>query len=120
KDVDFNRDVRPILAANCVRCHGHDDKARKAGLRLDTRAGAIRELKSGSRAVVPGRPDRSELYQRITSQVESERMPPARTGKRLSANDAAVLKRWIEQGAPYDRHWAYIKPVRPAVPDVHD
>ncbi len=119
KALDFTREVRPILAARCFQCHGHDDKVRKDGLRLDVRDGATKELKDGSRAIVPGKPDDSELYQRITAD-DSSVMPPAKAGKRLTKEEVAVLKRWIEQGAPYAQHWAYVKPVRPAVPAVHD
>ncbi len=116
--VDFNRDVRPILA-RCFQCHGPDDKALKAGLRLDLQATAIQKLRSGARAVVPGKPADSELLRRVRAD-EDEIMPPPKVGKRLSAEEIATLQRWIEQGAPYAQHWAYVKPVRPNPPAVRD
>jgi mono/diheme cytochrome c family protein len=118
--IDYVRDVRPILAGKCFQCHGADDKVRKAGLRLDTRDGATKELKRGRLAVVPGNPAKSQMLLRVASDDDGEVMPPANLGKRLSKAEVAVLKRWIEQGAPYPQHWAYLKPVRPSVPDVPD
>jgi hypothetical protein len=118
--IDFNRDIRPLLTGRCFQCHGPDDKVRKAGLRLDTRDGAVQELRSGNQAVVPGKPGESALLARITSDDGSLLMPPAKVGKRLSDQEVALLRRWIEQGAPYAQHWAYVKPVRPAVPAVRD
>jgi hypothetical protein len=118
--VDFNRDVRPVLAANCFACHGPDAGQRKAGLRLDTRRGATVALEGGAHAVVPGLPRESELVRRIAAEDPSERMPPARTGKRLSPAEVALLARWIGEGAPYAEHWAYARPVRPPLPDVRD
>jgi hypothetical protein len=119
KPLDFSREVRPILAGKCLQCHGPDDKVRKAGLRLDVRDAATRELKDGSRAIVPGKPEESELYLRITAD-DSSVMPPRKAGKPLTKEEVAILKRWIAQEAPYAQHWAYVKPVRPAVPVVHD
>jgi hypothetical protein len=119
KAVDFNRDVRPILSAKCFQCHGPDDKVRKAGLRLDRRDGATAANRKGRHAVVAGKPDASELYRRITAD-QDEVMPPARIGKRLSPQEVNTLKRWIEQGAAYAQHWAYVKPVRPELPAVKD
>jgi Protein of unknown function (DUF1553)/Protein of unknown function (DUF1549)/Planctomycete cytochrome C len=118
--VDFTRDVRPILAGKCFSCHGADDKVRKAMLRLDTREGALAPARSKKAAIVPGSPDKSELLARLTSEDDGERMPPVKTGKPLSGHEIDLLRRWIAQGAPYTLHWAYIKPVRPAVPEVHD
>jgi hypothetical protein len=118
--IDYTRDVRPILAGKCFQCHGADDKVRKAGLRLDTRQGATKELKRGRVAIVPGNPAKSQLLTRVTSDDDGEVMPPANLGKRLSKEEIAVLKRWIEQGAPYAQHWAYLKPVRSPVPEVPD
>jgi hypothetical protein len=113
--VDYTRDVRPILANSCLLCHGPDPSARKGELRLDTREGALADL-GGHAAVVPGKPEQSELLKRIASKDRDELMPPPKHGKRLSDRDAGILKRWIEQGAPYQRHWAFVKPARPAVP----
>ena len=118
--VDFDREVRPILAANCFKCHGPDDAVRKAGLRLDVRTRAIQELKSGHRAIVPGDPAKSELIARVTNRDPAAVMPPAKVGKRLSDKDVATLKKWIEQGAEYSLHWSYVKPVRSPLPDVRE
>jgi hypothetical protein len=120
KEVDYTRDVRPILAGKCLQCHGPDDKVRKAGLRLDSRDGATKTLADGKAAIVPGQIAKSELYQRITSKDPTHAMPPAKLGKPLLPEEIAVLKRWIEQGAPFPKHWAYVKPARPAVPTVND
>src|SRR5258708_38150164 len=92
-DADFSRDVRPILAKHCFKCHGPDDKARKAKLRLDVREGALRGGGSGERAIVPRKPDESEMGRRIFATEESERIPPAATKKPLSERDKQVLRR---------------------------
>ena len=97
--VDFNREVRPVLAESCYRCHGPDRARRKAGLRLDTAEGATADLGDGKRAVVPGRPDQSELIRRITSADEARRMPPPRSGHKLTPGQIGALRRWVEQGA---------------------
>ncbi len=110
--IDFNRDVRPILSNTCFACHGPDEKQRKGGLRLDIREGAIKS------AVVPGEPDTSELVKRVGSGDPDEMMPPRKSGKKLTAREIDILKRWVKQGAGYAAHWAYVKPVRPAVPDI--
>jgi hypothetical protein len=115
--VDFTRDIRPILANNCLLCHGPDPASRKADLRLDLREGALADL-GGHAAIVPGKPDQSELFKRITHADPGELMPPAKTGKKLTPAQVALLRKWIEQGAPYAKHWAFVKPVRPAVPAV--
>ena len=115
--VDFNREVRPILASNCFICHGPDEKERKAKMRLDTRDGAIRD-NDGVRAIVPGKPDDSELIKRIITSEKDDLMPPAKSGKKLSAKEIDTLRRWIAQGAPYAQHWAYVKPVKTPLPDV--
>ena len=116
--VDFNHDVRPILSNKCFACHGPDEGTLEAGLRLDDRAIATAPLPSGVVAIVPGKPDKSELLARITAEDESLRMPPAEFGKPLSAAEIATLRKWIEQGAEYAVHWAYSPPRRPAVPPV--
>jgi hypothetical protein len=117
--VDFIRDIRPILANHCLLCHGPDAAGRKADLRLDLREGAVL-VREGKAAIVPGKPDQSELYLRVTTKDRDDIMPPAKTGKKLTKNDIDLLKRWIEQGAPYAKHWAFVKPERPAVPDIKD
>ena len=118
--VDYVREVRPILSRHCFQCHGPDDAARKGDLRLDERDGATGELPTGSRAVVPGKPTESELIERITSTDESLAMPPRSIGKPLTEREVEVLRRWISQGAPFARHWAYSKPNRPRLPVVSD
>jgi len=116
--VDFNRDVRPILSNNCFACHGPDEAALSAELRLDKPEAATTALPSGAVAIVPGKPNESELLARITAADDSLRMPPAEFGKRLSPADIATLRKWIEQGAQYAVHWSYNPPQRPAVPRV--
>jgi hypothetical protein len=111
--IDFNRDVRHILSNNCFQCHGPDEKVRKADLRLDTERGA-------NSVVVKGKPDESELIKRITAGEDDGMMPPRKTGKKLTATEIDTLKRWVAQGAPYAKHWSYVKPVRPALPEVKD
>src|SRR5690242_3827173 len=113
KPVGFARDVRPILSDNCFACHGPDDKARKAGLRLDTQEGAFGETESGARAVVPGKPEESELIARIESKDPDQQMPPKSSHKQLTAEQIATLRRWVEQGATWTRHWAFRPPVKP-------
>ena len=115
--LDFNRDIRPILSANCFACHGPDEQTRKADRRIDTRDGALEDI-DGYRAIVPGKPDESELVVRLFAEDKTEVMPPAKTGKKLSDKEKATLKKWIEQGAPYAKHWAYVPPVKGPVPDV--
>ena len=118
--IDFNREIRPILSNKCFACHGPDDGKRQAGLRLDDAKVATAALESGAIAIVPGKLENSELIQRITSTDESERMPPAESGKTLSAEEIAALREWIKQGAHYATHWSYVKPVRtvpPAAPE---
>jgi mono/diheme cytochrome c family protein len=114
KKVSFVRDIQPIFAAHCYACHGQDVK--KAGLRLDTKDGALGKLKDGATAVVPGKPAESELVARIFSDAPSERMPPPKAGKDLSANEKDLLKRWIEEGAEFKPHWAFEVPTRPKLP----
>ena len=104
--IDFTRDVRPILVDRCFQCHGPDDKARKAGLRLDDRDSALKTLKSGSVAIVAGHADKSELVARLGTDDESQVMPPKKVGKPLSAREKEILTRWVQQGAPYTRHCA--------------
>jgi hypothetical protein len=118
--VRFNRDIRPILAENCLRCHGSDARLRKGNLRLDTDEGARAELKPGRFAIVPGDVSRSRLVTRVSSENPAERMPPPDSGKTLTARQIALLKRWIEQGAGWEPHWAYLPAVEPPVPDVPD
>ncbi|MFO0845071.1 MAG: PSD1 and planctomycete cytochrome C domain-containing protein [Gemmataceae bacterium] len=113
--LDYNRDVRPILRDACFACHGPDAKQRKADLRLDQRDAAVRHG-----ALVPGKSGESEVYQRLVTDEKAKRMPPAKFGKSLSPDQVATLKRWIDEGASYAEHWAYVPPRRPALPTVQD
>jgi len=107
--VDFNFDVSPLLSDRCFRCHGPDEKARKAKLRLDVpeAAYALRDENTGKRAVVPGHPERSELYRRITTDDPDDQMPPAKSNLSLSAGEKELLRRWIAEGGEYKPHWAF-------------
>jgi Protein of unknown function (DUF1553)/Protein of unknown function (DUF1549)/Concanavalin A-like lectin/glucanases superfamily/Planctomycete cytochrome C len=113
--LEFNRDIRPILADNCFACHGPDSAARKAGLRLDQRDVAI-----GAKAIIPGKPGESAVVTRINSHDDDELMPPPRTKKSLTAAQKDLLKRWIAEGAEYQPHWSFIAPKRPELPGVKD
>ena len=118
--IDYNWDVRPILSEYCFRCHGPDEKARRANLRLDQADSAYAALtgRVERHAVVPGKPDESEMIRRLTHQTPALRMPPAVTNKVVGAEQIETLRQWIAQGAQYKPHWAYITPVKPAVPQV--
>jgi len=118
RPLDFNRDIRPLLSDRCFACHGPDDKERKAGLRLDHRDQAVRPAKSGALAIVPGKPDESELIKRLVTHDNDDRMPPEKTGKTLNPEQINLFRRWIAQGAPYREHWSFIRPERPPVPNT--
>ncbi len=109
--VEFNRDVRPILSDNCFLCHGPDKGRRKAGLRLDLRDEALK-----AEAFVPNKPNESELVARILSTDPDEMMPPPKSNKKLDARQKEILKRWVAQGAAYQQHWSYEKPVKAQIP----
>ena len=115
---DFTREVRPILSRHCFKCHGPDDLARKGGLRLDVRDDALRAGKSGALAIVPGDTARSEFIKRIETKDADDLMPPPEAKMPLSAEQKAVLKRWIQSGAEYQLHWAFEGPHKPAPPAV--
>lgn len=117
----FARDVRPILARYCFKCHGPDDGQRQGGLRLDVRDSAVKAADSGKLAIVPGRPQASELIRRIQLPDDSdERMPPRSTKLELSAEQRDILQRWIAAGAEYQPHWAFVAPKHPPLPSVRD
>ena len=118
--IDFSRDVRPILSENCFTCHGPDEAKRKSGLRLDNKDDAFKPAKSGETAIVPGQPEASELVKRVLAADEDEHMPPKKSGKTLKPEQIAVLKKWIAEGAEYRGNWAFIKPERPAVPEIRN
>lgn len=119
-EVDFNRDVRPILSKNCYACHGPDAAHRAGKFRLDERESAVRRRRDGSAPIVPGDAAKSLLLTRVTAAEVTERMPPKETGNSLTAAQIDTLRRWIEQGAPYAEHWAFVKPRCPPLPSVRD
>jgi hypothetical protein len=107
EQLSYNRDIRPILSDNCFACHGPDESHQEGGLRLDVREIAVRPADSGDVAIVAGDPDASELIVRIDSEDESMRMPPPDSGHRLTASQRHRLRRWIAEGAEYEKHWAF-------------
>src|SRR6516164_1575104 len=108
--IDYSRQVRPILSANCFQCHGPDDKVRKSGLRLDLPESVIRGGNSGEPAVVPGKPRESQLITRLTAKHDEGLMPPVASKKKLTPQQIELLTQWVEQGASFKIHWAYLKP----------
>lgn len=118
--TELARQAQSILAEHCFQCHGQDAGQRQAGLRLDQRDSALLRLESGRTAIVPERAGDSELIRRVESNDSDVVMPPAETKRRLTADQKQVLRRWIIEGATYAGHWAYQKPVRPAVPPTQN
>ncbi len=116
--VSFNRDIRPIMSDTCFHCHGFDAKSRKGGLRLDVRDEALKAGKSGAIAIVPGKPDESEVIKRLFTKDEDELMPAKESHKTLSAAQKELFRRWIAQGAVYQAHWAYTPLAPVAVPTM--
>ena len=117
--IDFNLHIKPVLSDRCFSCHGPDQNALKADLRLDLEEGALRKkLKSGGHAFVSGNIGKSEAFSRITSTNDEEKMPPAESGLILSAREVAMIAKWIDQGAEYKPHWAFIPPKAPRLPKV--
>ncbi|QJX00657.1 DUF1553 domain-containing protein [Frigoriglobus tundricola] len=113
--IEYNRDVRPILAENCFSCHGPDSAARKAGLRLDLREDAVT-----MKAIVPGKPTESEMIRRLVTDDASELMPPVKSNKKLKPEQIELLKKWVASGAEYQAHWSFLTPTRPKPPEVKD
>lgn len=122
EQIVYNLHVKPILSDRCFSCHGPDPNTREAGLRLDTEAGAYQSLQGSwiKQAVFPGNPGRSGLYHRIISEEPDQQMPPPESNLSLSAQEKAILIRWIEQGAVYQPHWAYIPPQKASLPKPID
>ncbi|WP_459449826.1 PSD1 and planctomycete cytochrome C domain-containing protein [Aquirufa ecclesiirivi] len=116
--VDYNYHIRPILSDRCFKCHGPDANKREANLRLDTPEGAYAAFKDNAKAhaIVPGNPEASELMARITAKDTSQRMPPMKSNLTLSPHEIELLEKWIEQGAKYKPHWAFIAPKTPEIP----
>lgn len=112
----YNRDIRPILSDKCLSCHGFDPKHRKADLRLDVPEGAYAKNSDGVVGIKPGSPAESEVWKRIISTEKDKVMPPPESHKNLSTEEKDLLRKWIEAGAPYEKHWAFVLPVRPQVP----
>jgi hypothetical protein len=120
--IDYNLHIRPILSDRCFKCHGPDARQRKANLRLDTPEGAYAGLKDSpsQHAIVPGSPDQSFVYVRIASTDTAEVMPPPSSNLKLTTDEIATIKKWIQQGAKYKPHWAFIPPKKVALPEVSD
>ena len=116
--LEFNRDIRPILAEKCFQCHGQDAKKRKGGLRLDVQEFAFGKAESGDLAIVPGHPELSEVITRIFSTDKDELMPPPKAHRSISPEEKSNLKRWISEGAKYQAHWSFIAPVKVTLPQV--
>jgi hypothetical protein len=119
RQVDFQREIRPILSDACFHCHGPDKNTRLMGLRLDTREGAFETRKTGT-VIVPGKPDASLLYRRIVHASDASRMPPPSSKKAVSAEQKALIRKWIEQGANWKEHWSFAAPSRPVPPKVRN
>jgi hypothetical protein len=110
--ITYNRHIRPLLADNCFLCHGPDSGTRKVDLRLD-----VPEIAYARKAIVPGKPEESLLIHHIFSTKPDQVMPPPETHKTLSSDEKELFRAWIAQGAKYEKHWAYIPPEKPAVPE---
>ena len=115
--ISFNRDIRPIFSDICFTCHGPDASKVKGGLRLDSKDAAMKGGESGV-AIVPGKPEQSEVFKRLTTHDAEDIMPPKKFGKTLSAEQIETVRRWIAEGAEYQGHWAFLKVERPAVPQI--
>ena len=117
EEIDFNFHIRPILSNNCYTCHGPDPSSRKAGLRLDNFEGATAKLETGHYAILPHKPHKSKILSRVSSTDPEVMMPPPEAKKTLSAREVALLEKWIEQGAEFKPHWAFIPPTISELPD---
>ncbi len=114
--VSFSRDIRPVMSDTCFKCHGPDDKTRKGKLRLDVREEALKAGKSGKVALIPGKPEKSEIIARLFTANTDDVMPPADSHKTISAAQKELFRRWVAEGAKYSGHWAFEPPALPAVP----
>ena len=113
--IQFNRDIRPILSENCFYCHGQDASHREAKLRLDERDDATRD-RDGFFVIAPGKPEESELIARLLSKDPEEQMPPPNANKHVTPEQTALLRRWIAEGATYEKHWSFVAPDRAPLP----
>ena len=118
--LDFDRDIRPILSDNCFSCHGPDEKARMANLRLDVPDGGAYSKRGEYQIVVPGDSKASRLFQRVSAADKATRMPPPGATRMLAAPQIALIQDWIDQGAKWQVHWAFVAPTRVAPPEVQD
>jgi Protein of unknown function (DUF1553)/Protein of unknown function (DUF1549)/Concanavalin A-like lectin/glucanases superfamily/Planctomycete cytochrome C len=118
--IEFNQDIRPILSDKCFTCHGPDKARRMMNLRFDVEAGAKQDLGGGQFAIVPGDPAKSLMIQRITATDPARRMPPVSSGRTLTEHEIALIRAWIEQGAKWEKYWAFVPPKRPELPKVND
>ncbi|NBB19643.1 DUF1553 domain-containing protein [Runella sp. CRIBMP] len=118
--VSYNFDIRPILSDKCLTCHGPDANKRQAGLRLDDPESAFQALKEhpSAHAIVAGEPQLSEVFLRITTKDTAKLMPPPASNLKLSSHEIALIEKWIKQGAKYEKHWAFVAPKKPALPEV--
>ena len=119
KPIDFDRQIRPILSDTCFACHGPDEKQRMANLRLDETEGLFVD-RGGYKIIIPGSSAQSKLYQKISSKDDAVRMPPVFSNRKLTDQQIELIKQWIDQGAKWERHWAWLAPKRPVVPELQD
>ncbi len=120
QQIDYNFDIKPILSDRCYACHGPDEGARKADLRLDKQEGLFSELENGRQPIQPGNPKASEVYRRITAEDPDYRMPPPSSNLELSSKEIALIRKWIKQGGEWKPHWAFIPVERPSLPPVEN
>ena len=116
--VDFNRQIRPILSDNCFTCHGPDEQQRQANLRLDTKRGTFSD-RGGYQIIVPGNSASSKLFQKISHKNDVFRMPPPVAERKLTTEQIDMIRRWIDEGAKWEEHWAFVSPKRSVFPDVN-
>jgi hypothetical protein len=119
EDLRFNRDIRPILSENCFFCHGQDPKHREADLRLDQRDEAIKD-NDGVFAIIPGHPEKSEILKRMVSHDADDQMPPPESNRKVTPAQIELIRRWIAQGAPYEKHWSFVPPEKASAPKLND
>src|SRR5690606_33014157 len=121
-DVSYNLHIRPILSDNCFACHGPDANKREAGLRLDLAEEAYKSLKENpdAHAIVPGSPKSSEAFLRMITEDSSLMMPPPESNLQLTEREIRLIRKWIEQGAEFESHWAFTPPAKSKLPKMED